>query len=90
MKSTVAVLYLKAMAKIHVPTHRSRLRYDLAPDDEARQALDETFAAYGQMMKLLGEIVPDRAGANLVTLHDLAYETIRERTALPARLVTLG
>ena len=42
------------------------------------------------MMKLLAEIVPDRAGANLVTLHDLAYETIRERTALPARLVTLG
>ncbi|OEC98432.1 MULTISPECIES: PspA/IM30 family protein [unclassified Rhizobium] len=78
------------MAKTHVPTHRSRLRYDLAPNDEARQALDETFAAYGQMMELLGEIVPDRAGANLVTLHDLAYETIRERTALPARLVTLG
>ncbi len=78
------------MAKTHAPTHRSRLRYDLAPDDEARQALDETFAAYGQMMKLLGEIVPDRAGANLVTLHDLAYEAIRERTALPARLVTLG
>ncbi|MGY5775872.1 PspA/IM30 family protein [Rhizobium sp. LEGMi135b] len=78
------------MAKAHAPTHRSRLRYDLAPDDTARQALDETFAAYGQMMKLLAEIVPDRAGANLVTLHDLAYETIRERTALPARLVTLG
>lgn len=78
------------MAKAHTPTHRSRLRYDLAPDNAARQALDETFAAYGQMMKLLGEIVPDRAGANLVTLHDLAYETIRERTALPARLVTLG
>lgn len=52
--------------------------------------MDETFAAYGQMMKLLTEIVPDRAGANLVTLHELAYETIRERTALPARLVTLG
>ncbi|MGY5800465.1 PspA/IM30 family protein [Rhizobium sp. LEGMi12c] len=78
------------MAKAHAPTHRSRLRYDLAPDDAARQALDETFAVYGQMMKLLAEIVPDRAGANLVTLHDLAYETIRERTALPARLVTLG
>ncbi len=52
--------------------------------------MDETFAAYGQMMRLLTEIVPDRAGANLVTLHELAYETIRERTALPARLVTLG
>ena len=52
--------------------------------------MDETFAAYGQMMKLLTEIVPDRAGANLVLLHELAYETIRERTALPARLVTLG
>jgi len=52
--------------------------------------MDETFAAYRQMMTLLAEIVPDKAGANLVRLHDLAYETIRERTALPARLVTLG
>lgn len=42
------------------------------------------------MMTLLAEIVPDRAGSNLVTLHEIAYETIRERTALPARLVTLG
>ncbi len=84
------MLYLKGMAKVNATAHRSHLRYDLAPDEVARQALDDTFAAYGQMMKLLAEIVPDRAGANLVTLHDLAYETIRERTALPARLVTLG
>ena len=81
---------MKSMAKTQTPAHQSHLRYDLAPGEEARQALDETFAAYGQMMKLLTEIVPGKAGANLVTLHELAYETIRERTALPARLVTLG
>ncbi|MBM7049964.1 PspA/IM30 family protein [Rhizobium lusitanum] len=78
------------MAKAPSPSHATHLRYELAPDAAARQAMDETLAAYGQMMKLLTEIVPDRAGANLVTLHELAYETIRERTALPARLVTLG
>ncbi|WP_267550630.1 PspA/IM30 family protein [Rhizobium rhizogenes] len=78
------------MAKAPASLHPTHLRYELAPDAAARQAMDETFAAYGQMMRLLTEIVPDRAGANLVTLHELAYETIRERTALPARLVTLG
>ncbi|MFJ6324019.1 MULTISPECIES: PspA/IM30 family protein [unclassified Rhizobium] len=78
------------MAKTPTPSHATDLRYELAPDAQARQAMDETFAAYRQMMTLLAEIVPDRAGANLVRLHDLAYETIRERTALPARLVTLG
>ncbi|NTF42860.1 PspA/IM30 family protein [Rhizobium rhizogenes] len=78
------------MAKAPASLHPTHLRYELAPDAAARQAMDETFAAYGQMMRLLAEIVPDRAGANLVTLHELAYETIRERTALPARLVTLG
>lgn len=42
------------------------------------------------MMEILAEIVTGKTGANLVTLHDLAYETVRERTRLPARLVTLG
>ncbi|MGZ9723648.1 PspA/IM30 family protein [Rhizobium miluonense] len=78
------------MAKVPAPAHATHLRYELAPDATARQAMEETFAAYRQMMTLLTEIVPDRAGANLVKLHELAYETIRERTALPARLVTLG
>jgi phage shock protein A len=78
------------MAQTPSPSRRSLLRYELVPDSAARQALDETFAAYGQMMAILTEIASDRAGANLVLLHDLAYETIRERTGLPARLVTLG
>ncbi|EJK87774.1 PspA/IM30 family protein [Rhizobium sp. AP16] len=78
------------MAQTHSPSHRSLLRYELAPDSGARQALEETFAAYAQMMVILAEIVSDKTGANLVVLHELAYETIRERTGLPARLVTLG
>ncbi|HEV7317618.1 MAG TPA: PspA/IM30 family protein [Ensifer sp.] len=70
--------------------HTSILRYDLAPDDQARQALDETFAAYATMLAMLDDLATEKAGANLVTLHELAYETVRERTGLPARLVTLG
>lgn len=66
------------------------LRYMLAPTAEARAALDDTFAAYGHMREILGEVLSSQASANLVVLHDLAYETIRERTGLPARLVTLG
>ncbi|MBB3451960.1 phage shock protein A [Rhizobium sp. BK313] len=41
-------------------------------------------------MTILTEVASDKAGANLVLLHDLAYEIIRERTGLPARFVTLG
>ncbi|WP_245314403.1 PspA/IM30 family protein [Rhizobium sp. R634] len=70
--------------------HPSLLRYMLAPDDQARQALDDTIAAYRRMTGILTELIDDKAGANLVVLHDLAYETIREQTGLPARLVTLG
>ena len=62
----------------------------LAPDDYARQALDDTIAAYLRMIEILTGLVSDRTGANLVVLHDLAYETVREQTGLPARLVTLG
>jgi flagellar biosynthesis chaperone FliJ len=42
------------------------------------------------MIEILTGLVSDRTGANLVVLHDLAYETVREQTGLPARLVTLG
>ena len=42
------------------------------------------------MFEILNDILSEHAGANLVVLHELAYETIRERTGLPARLVTLG
>lgn len=71
-------------------THTSILRYQLAPDHEARKALEETFAAYAEMFSILDELTGDKGGANLVALHDIAYETVRERTGLPARLVTLG
>lgn len=69
---------------------KSILRYRLVPDVDARQALEETFAAYAEMLAILGKLTADKGGANLVTLHELAYETIREKTGLPARLVTLG
>ncbi|MCJ9751202.1 PspA/IM30 family protein [Neorhizobium sp. BETTINA12A] len=75
------------MAQTH---HTSVLRYDLAPDSDARQALEETFAAYATMFSMLDELASEKAGANLVTLHELAYETVRDCTGLPARLVTLG
>lgn len=71
-------------------THTSILRYRLAPDAQARFALEETFTAYAAMLVLLEELAAEKGGANLVTLHELAYETVRERTGLPARLVTLG
>ena len=69
---------------------QSVLRYRLAPGEEARTAIDETLAAYQRMADILGDLVSGRGGANLVVLHDLAYETVREQTGLPARLVTLG
>ncbi len=54
----------------------------------ASQAIEATFAAYDRMMAILAEVAP--VGANLVSLHAQAYETIRRETDLPARLVTLG
>lgn len=72
------------------PQHTSILSYELIPQDDARQALEETFIAYSTMMSLLEELTKGKSEANLVTLHDLAYEAVRARTGLPARLVTLG
>jgi phage shock protein A len=66
----------------------STLRYALAPDAAGVQAIEATFAAYDQMMRILEEVAP--VGANLVSLHAKAYERIRTQTGLPARLVTLG
>jgi hypothetical protein len=65
------------------------LRYVLAPEPNARKALVETLQAYALMLQILGETAAT-AGSNLVALHVLAYETLRTRTGLPARLVTLG
>ncbi|WP_064695328.1 PspA/IM30 family protein [Rhizobium aegyptiacum] len=78
------------MANTGKTPHPSLLRYRLAPDDQARQAIDDTIAAYRRMIDILAEIVDEKAGANLVLLHELAYETVRGETGLPARLVTLG
>lgn len=71
---------------IELPT--ATLRYALTPDAAAVAAFEATFAAYDRMMEILAEVAP--AGANLVSLHAQAYETIRRETGLPARLVTLG
>ena len=67
------------------------LRYRLAPDENARTALDATFADYHRMMDMLDTIATEKnIGANLVALHGHAYDAIRKSTRLPSRLVTLG
>ena len=71
------------------PQASATLRYVLAPDSAAAAALQATFADYALMLEILGELAHE-AGANLVALHTLAYETLRARTRLPARLITLG
>lgn len=73
-------------AAVSAPT--GTLRYALNPDPQGIEALEATFAAYDRMMQILGQVAP--VGANLVTLHEQAYEKIRIQTGLPARLVTLG
>src|SRR5258708_20795594 len=76
------------MIKLPVETATATLRYALAPDQAGIAAMEATFAAYDRMMAILAEVAP--AGANLVSLHAQAYDTIRKETDLPARLVTLG
>ena len=76
------------MIKIPVETPTATLRYALTPDEAGVAAIEATFAAYDRMMAILSEVAP--VGANLVSLHEKAYETIRRETDLPARLVTLG
>src|SRR5947209_3400292 len=76
------------MIKIPVETPTATLRNALAPDEAGIAAIEATFAAYDRMMAILAEVAP--VGANLVSLHAQAYETIRRETGLPARLVTLG
>ena len=90
LESTKEVLYVQAMKRDPTPTHPSHLRYELALDDYGLQSLEETFKAYAAMMRILQEVATPQAGANLVALHDLAYERVREQTGLPSRLVTLG
>jgi phage shock protein A len=76
------------MIKLPDQTPAATLRYSLSPDEAGVEAIEATFAAYDRMMTILAEVAP--AGANLVSLHAQAYETIRKETDLPARLVTLG
>jgi PspA/IM30 family len=76
------------MIKLPIETPTATLRYALAPDEAGVEAIEATFAAYDRMMSILAEVAP--VGANLVSLHAQAYETIRKETDLPARLVTLG
>jgi phage shock protein A len=73
------------------PPPDTALRYRLAPDENARVALEATFEDYHRMMDMLDTIATEKnIGANLVTLHGHAYDAIRKSTRLPSRLVTLG
>lgn len=58
----------------------------LSPSSESRGALCETLEAYRQAMAIL----EGTKGANLVALHEEAYEEIRARTGLPSRMATLA
>lgn len=73
----------------HDPTHHASLRYVLDTNAEARAAIEATLSAYAAMEKMMREL-PAETGRNLVTLHERAYERIRDETGLPSRLVTLG
>jgi phage shock protein A len=76
------------MARLSTAIPAATLRYALDPDEAGVQAIEATFAAYDRMMSILEDVAP--AGANLVLLHEQAYERVRAETELPARLVTLG
>ncbi len=58
----------------------------LCPSQDDRAKLFATLAAYREALQHLAQI----QGANLVSLHEAAYEAIRAKTGLPARLVTLA
>src|ERR1700709_961290 len=76
------------MARLVAEPPAATLRYALHPDEAGIQAIEATFTAYDRMLQILEDVAP--VGANLVSLHAQAYETIRIETGLPARLVTLG
>lgn len=87
LESTNDVLYILSMAS----RFQSSMSYQLSPSESDREAIRQTLDDYAVMMRILDDIGRDRgASANLVALHEQAYTTIRERTRLPARLVTLG
>lgn len=70
---------------------QSTMSYTLSPSPEDDSAIRATLDDYGVMMGVLNELGRERgASSNLVALHEQAYAPIREKTRLPARLVTLG
>ena len=70
---------------------QSTMSYTLSPSPEDDSAIRATLDDYGVMMGVLDELERERgASSNLVALHEQAYAPIREKTRLPARLVTLG
>lgn len=70
---------------------QSTMTYRLEATPEDIQSIRATFQDYAAMMEILDDIGRDKGtSANLVALHEQAYGLIREKTRLPARLVTLG
>lgn len=65
----------------------SGLRLDLQPTLEMRKALSDMLVAYQRAMEILDQT--DK-GANVVALHQAAYEEIRTVTGIPSRLATLA
>jgi phage shock protein A len=87
LESTKEVLYSLGMS----PRYLSTMSYLLIPSADDMAAIRATLADYAVMMGILDDLGRERgASANVVALHEQAYATIRERTRLPARLVTLG
>lgn len=82
LESTNEVLYIRTM----IGKLQTTMALILSPSSEERGALQGTLAAYRQAMAILD----GTKGANLVALHEEAYEEIRARTGLPSRMVTLA
>ncbi len=71
--------------------HPNSIRYVLAPDPQALDAIHETMRAYGRMMEILDGVDVAKGGrANLAEIHASAYQRVRDETGLPSRLVTIG
>lgn len=82
LESTKEVLYIIDM----VGKPHTTMALVLSPSPEDREALHGTLIAYRQAMAILD----GTKGANLVALHEEAYEEIRARTGLPSRMATLA
>ncbi|WP_173050037.1 PspA/IM30 family protein [Bosea sp. ANAM02] len=65
---------------------QSTMALSLSPSADDRAALNATLTAYRRAM----EILDGTKGANLVALHEEAYEEIRAQTGLPSRMATLA